>query len=384
MSAPRVLIVLDTFAAWSRAVMRGFTAVAHEHGWMLLHYHQNTDLGWLAREWKPDALVLGPFGPGPWPRLLESCPVVCVNADRSGEGVASVCVDEDQVAKAALEHLRSKGLENLTVFRFDDAPFAVAREQRFVQRAEKVGAQLVPGWWVDGADPPGSHEDPVALAAWLRGLAKPGGVFAICDPWARVVARYAQTTEIRVPEDIAIIGVDNDTIECELTAPPLSSVAVPWHGVGQIAADLVRRALAGETIARERCVVPPAHVVARRSTDVLAITDPMVAAAVTWIRSHADRRLTVPMVTEAVSATRQRLERRFRAVLGRTIMQEVRRAHVELAKDLLSTTDLNLSDIARSSGFTNASLLSVAFQREVGTPPATYRRRAAGLLLDGD
>jgi LacI family transcriptional regulator len=384
MLAPRVLIVLDTFAAWSRGVLRGFTAVANEHRWTLLHYHPTVDLDWLVREWSPAAAVIGPASSGRWPTRLASCPLVSVNADRSAEGMASVCLDEGQIAELALAHLLAKGLKHLTTFRFDDASFAVARERCFCQRGEDAGAKLPPAWWVDGADPPRSREDPAAIASWLRGLPRPCGVFAVCDPWARVVARYAQISGLRVPEDLAIVGVDNDTIECEITAPPLSSVAVPWRRLGETAAQLVRSALAGQSIAGERVVIPGADVVARRSTDVLAVDDPIVAAAVSWIHANADRRLTVPVITRAVSTTRQRLERRFRAVLGRTIIQEVRRAHVEVAKRLLSTTDLNLFEVARRSGFTNSSLLSVAFQREVGTSPGAYRRRAAGLDFDDD
>jgi LacI family transcriptional regulator len=384
MLAPRVLIVLDTFAAWSRGVLRGFTAVANEHGWMLLHYHPNVNLDWLVHEWPPAAAVLGPSSGGSWTAWLGCCPSVSVNADRSAEGIASVCLDEDQIAELALAHLLAKGLKNYTTFRFNDAPFAVARERRFRQGVEDAGAVLLPGWWVDGADPPRSHEDPAAIGAWIRSLSRPCGVFAVCDPWARVVARYAQIAGLRVPEDLAIVGVDNDAIECEVTAPPLSSVAVLWRRVGESAAQLVRLALAGQPIAGERIVIPGVDVVARRSSDILAIDDPFVAAAVAWIRAHADCRLTVPLITRAVSTTRQRLERRFRAVLGRTIMQEVRRAHVEVAKHLLSTTHLSLSEVARRSGFTNPALLSVAFQREVGSSPGAYRRRAASLLLDDD
>jgi LacI family transcriptional regulator len=154
--------------------------------------------------------------------------------------------------------------------------------------------------------------------------------------------------------------------------------------VGQEVARLVQRALAGEAIAGERIVISPVDVISRRSSDVLAIDDPLVASAVTWICEHADRRLTVPSVARAVAVSRQRLERRFRAVLGRTVMQEVRRAHVELAKRLLSTTRLDLSRIARLSGFTSAALLSVAFRNETGQPPGGYRRRFHGLYLDGD
>jgi LacI family transcriptional regulator len=112
---------------------------------------------------------------------------------------------------------------------------------------------------------------------------------------------------------------------------------------------------------------------------VAAIADPIVARAVSWIAEHAGRRLTLPAVARAASCSRQRLEQRFRAAIGRTVMQEVRRARVDVARRLLSTTDLSLPLIARQCGFTTAALLSVAFRREAGMPPGAYRRRLRGL-----
>jgi LacI family transcriptional regulator len=363
-------------------VVRGFAASAHERDWTLLHYFPSADLDWLLAEVAPEAVVLGPQLTGPWPSALATRMTVCVNTDCTAEGVASVCLDEEQIADVALSHLLSKGIENLTTFRFDPSPFAVRREQRFREQCVASGARWFEPWWVEGAMPSRSQEDPAAIRAWLSGLGKPCGVFACCDAWARVVARYAALAGLRVPEDVAIVGADNDTMECEITVPALSSVAVPWRSVGQQAATLVQQALQGRTIAGKRVVIAPADIVARRSTDSFAIRDTLVAAAVTWIHSHADRPLSVPSVAGAMSTTRQRLERRFRATLGRTVMQEVRRAHVEAAKRLLSATHLALPEIAKRSGFTNPALLGIAFRREVGLPPGAYRKRLQGRIVD--
>jgi LacI family transcriptional regulator len=137
----------------------------------------------------------------------------------------------------------------------------------------------------------------------------------------------------------------------------------------------VRAALAKQPIAGKRVVVSPIAVAGRRSSDVLAIDDVLVAKAVAWIREHADRRLTVPMVARAVGGGRQRLERRFRRALDRTVQEEIRRVHVETAMHWLTTTRVDMAEVAKRSGFTSASLLNVAFQRELGMPPGAYRRR---------
>jgi LacI family transcriptional regulator len=213
------------------------------------------------------------------------------------------------------------------------------------------------------------------MVAWLEKLPRPCGIFTCTDGWGRAVTRYAHAAGLRIPEDLALVGADNDALECELISPPLSSVVIPWQEVGKNAATLVRLALSGKSIQGSRLVVPPIGVVARRSSEVLAIDDALVRKAVRWIRDNADRRIGVTMVARAMGGGRQRLERRFRAVLDRTVQEEIRRAHVDVAKRLLATTRTDLREIAKQCGFTNAALLNAAFRRELGTTPGAYRRR---------
>jgi LacI family transcriptional regulator len=376
MTPPRVLVVLNTDSAWSRGVLRGFVGPAHERGWELLHYHSYSDPNWLRDEWNPRAAVIGPEVDDRAIEKFASAALISVTVDRSPQGIASVCVDEQRIATLAAEHLLATGLKHLTTFRFDESPFSVAREAAFVERALRASVHVAPGWGAGAGDPSERHERPAALIAWLRSLPRPCGIFTCTDGWGRTVARYARAAALRVPEDLALVGADNDELECELIAPPLSSVIVPWQEMGKRAAALVQSALAGTGVAGERVVVEPVGVMARRSSEVLAIEDELVAKAVAWIHAHADRRLTVPTVAKAVSSGRQRLERRFRAVLDRTVQEEIRRAHVEIAKRLLVTTRTSMAEVAKQSGFTNAALLSIAFQRELGMPPSAYRRRS--------
>jgi LacI family transcriptional regulator len=198
------------------------------------------------------------------------------------------------------------------------------------------------------------------------------------------VARYIRLAGLRVPDDVALVGVDNDVVECQLLAPPLSSVMVPWHELGHNAARLVQRVLNGQQTERKRWVAAPVGVAARRSSEVLAIEDKLVAKAVGWLRQNAHQRLSVPMVVDAVGGGRKRLERHFRRVLGRTVQEEIRRARVEKAKGLLGTTRASLAEVAKQSGFSTPALLSIAFKREAGMTPGVYRRRVAQALASVD
>lgn len=378
---PLVLLLLDTADSWSRGVLCGFAASARERGWELVHYPSSVDLAWALSQWTPAAVVFGSDTPASAVAHLSAIPAVSVNLDRSAAGISSVVVDDDELGKLAVAHFSARGLKDVTTFRLDDHPVASSRERAFLRAARKAELHVAPSYPIAPEDSPSPHsEDRARLTAWLQSLPKPCGLFACSDRVGRIVARHTRAARVRVPEDLALLGCENDPMECELLAPPLSSIAIPWLAVGRAAADIVQDILAGKEVTGERVVLAPLEVVARRSSDVFAVDDEIVAEAVSWIYANVSDRITVPMVARAVGSGRQRLERRFRACLGRTIHDEVRRARVEVAKRALSTTSLGLHHVAEESGFSSAALLSIAFQKEVGMPPGAYRRRAQGTL----
>ena len=363
-------------------------SAAHERGWTLLHYSPLVDLNWVADEWAPDVAVIGPGVDAAALVQFASSSIVSVTVDRSADRIASVCLDEEGIGAIALRHLLSTGLRNVSTCRYNAAPFAVARERAFVDRARAAGVNVAVGWGTAEAQALNWAEDPAvprilpmeslrpsAMVEWLRALPKPCGIFTCTDGWARPLVRCARVAGLRVPEDLALVGADNDALECELMAPPLSSVMIPWQEVGKSAAQLVQLVLSGEATPGKRIVISPLGLQARRSSDVLAIDDALIATAVRWIRANIAQPMTVTMVARAVGSARQRLERRFRRVLDRTVKEEIQRARVEAARELLGTTVAGLAEVAKRSGFTTAALLNVAFRREIGMPPGVYRRR---------
>jgi LacI family transcriptional regulator len=368
----RVLVMMDAVEGWARRLLRGVNEIALERGWMLLLYSPHRDFRWVLREWSPSAVIVGPNQLLPLPPELSGRLVVGANADLSSERLPWVGVDD--VDDLAADHLLSKGLQQFATFSFEPGGWAGRRLARFKERIAEAGGRCHSDGGLDLAKTE-PHTEAESILAWLRALPTPCGVFACCDTWARVVACYCRGTGLRVPEDIALIGADDDPVECELTAPALSSVAIPWREVGREVAMVLRRGLDGK-LPTEPVLVRPTHVVGRRSSDILAVDEPLVAAAVAWIHEHSDQQILVNDVVRAMNTYRQRLERRFRAVLGRSVMVEVRRSRVERAKRLLAMTDLSLLDVALKSGFTSASLLNAAFRREARTTPGAFRRRA--------
>jgi LacI family transcriptional regulator len=210
---------------------------------------------------------------------------------------------------------------------------------------------------------------------WLSTLPRPIGILACCDLWGQQILGDCAMAGIDVPEDVAVVGVDDDELVCSITQPPLSSVHVPWERVGGEVAALVQRLLDGEPPPPRAVEVAAGDVSTRRSSDVIAVDDPDVAAALAFIRSSANRPIGVPDILRVVPTYRERLQRAFRRTLGRTVMQEVHRIHVERAKHLLASTDWPTDRVAEHCGLENAVKLAVVFRKFAGQTPSAYRRQ---------
>lgn len=178
---------------------------------------------------------------------------------------------------------------------------------------------------------------------------------------------------IAVPDEVAVIGVDNDELLCSLSDPPLSSIIPNTHRTGYEAAALLDQMMAGKKIKSINNLIPPLGVATRQSTDVLAIEDRNVVQAIRYIRDHACDGINVSDVLKAVPQSRRVLESKFRKLIGRTPHEEILHIQMNRAKELLSQTDLSLEEITERTGFEHNEYLSVVFKRETGTPPSKYR-----------
>lgn len=181
---------------------------------------------------------------------------------------------------------------------------------------------------------------------------------------------------LRVPEELAILGVDNDRFECEITRPTLSSIALPLHEIGRTAAGMLDRAMRGQRVTRKPVAIAPVHVVARRSTHLRAVRDPAVRRALTFLQENFHRSIDVTATAAAAGLSRRQLERRFREALGRTVLSEIHRLRVDAAMRLLAETELKVEAVATRAGFSSARQMGEVFRRTVGKAPSACRRQA--------
>ncbi len=212
-----------------------------------------------------------------------------------------------------------------------------------------------------------------SLADWLRGLPKPVGIMAAYDQRGWQVLDVCRSIGLGVPDQVAVIGVDNDELLCELAQPSLSSVVLDTDRAGYTAAELLAQMMAGKKVMAKQYLIEPLGIVTRQSTDVFSGADADVARAVRFIRDHGCDGIKVQAVVDELAMSRRVLEHRFRQTLGRTPHDEILRVQIERVAQLLAETDLPLATIADRAGFKHAEYMSVAFKRQTGLAPRQFR-----------
>jgi LacI family transcriptional regulator len=293
-----------------------------------------------------------------------------------------VAMDENAIGAAAARYFLGAGYRNFAVCIRPGllAPFGV-RVGSFTRAVEAGGCDCVIG-------PAGpkrraakdDFEDETTWAAdaakWIAGLPKPLAVFAPYDYHARVVVNVAQQVGLRVPDDVAVVGVDDDEVYCMTTSPQLSSVVTPGRQVGQLALSTLIKVLQGERNVPKRTLVKPPTIIVRGSASDFALQNEDVIAAVRFIREHAAHGVRVDQVANHVLVSRRTLERRFMATLSHTVRDEIQRAKISLAKRLLIDTDLPYRDVARRSGIGAQQRLNRLIKSATGQTPVQFRTAA--------
>lgn len=377
----KVALLIETASSYGRGLLRGIARYARLHGpWSFFLEPGGQDAAPPPlREWGVDG-VITLFRSRPQARRLLALRIPTVDLDFTLPGLVpwGVCNDEAGVARTAAQHLLSRGLGHFAIVGWADLETGASlweseRQEAFSAEMKRLGHDpAVYRWPSRSADRVWAREQK-ALARWLGSLPKPVGIFASNDQRARHVLEAARVAGVAVPDELAVIGVDNDETLCELSTPPISSVALDTDTIGFQGAAVLDRLMSGRRGPRKPILVPPLGVVARKSTDILAMADPSVVEAIRFIESNLSRPIRIADVLEAVKLSRKTLEVRFRRILGRTPHEELQRRRLDRVKTLLQQTDWPLKRIARASGFTYVEHLHLIFRREVGTTPTRFR-----------
>lgn len=288
--------------------------------------------------------------------------------------VSEVCPDSHKAGRLAAEHLLDRGFRHFAFCGYPNENWARRREVGFCERLQEAGFSCNSFPVSQRKTRMPWHREEPACTAWLESLPKPVGILACNDTRGRQIIEACAAGEMHVPNDVAVVGVDEDHLLSEFSNPPLSSVAFSTEQGGYQAAELLGKMMSGQAKQQRQLIqVDAMWVVARPSTDVIAVEDRDVAGAVLYIRDNARRPIGVEDVVKLAAISRRALEIRFQRSLGRSIREEIQRVRLNWVKQLLVETNMPVWKIADCTGFNGLSYLSKVFHRTVGTTLATYR-----------
>ncbi|MGA2479512.1 MAG: XylR family transcriptional regulator [Spirochaetia bacterium] len=381
----RVALVMGLTDTYEHGIARGIVRYARgRKDWDLYGY------GWMFRPfdalevWRGEGIIAR-IESSEQARLIEglSAPVVDVAGAYSMKSFATVTNDDELTGSRAGHYLAACGFRRFGFCGVSGTGWSTRRQDGFreavrrIDPAPAVFGESLP-WW-ETLDTSGR------LRSWIAGLRQPVGIFAANDTAGVKLADLCRDLGIAVPESIAILGVDNEDILCEMTSPTLSSIELDCETIGYRAAAVLDEMMKAPARARppvRSLLVPPKDVMERESTRVYACEDPLVEKAMRFIRRYGTGHLTVGGILAAVPASRRSLETRFKKATGRTLRAEIVRVRLAHARALLRTTNLTVGDVAAECGFGSAQRFHEAFRETEGVSPGRYRR-GAGRQRDG-
>lgn len=387
--AKHVIVLVESSATYGRSCAQGIARYARNHGqWLIRHMphnqmpHLNPNIPW---KWEWDGLIARISSK----RLINlvrklNLPTVDIMAAVEMEGVAVVEADHETIVALAIDHLLSIGLTHLAFCGVVDLPFSDKRQAAFEKHT--IPPQITRHIYSMPASMRKSYsaetqrwlQDLKALRAWVEDLPKPVGIVACNDTRARHVLEVCLAAGLSVPEEVCVVGVDNDDVTCELSTPSLTSVDPNAEAIGFKAAQVLDDMMRGDKRPEAPILIPPLGIEHRESTNTQAFEHADLNKAVRFIVEHCHEGIDVGTVVNHVGTSRSTLERRFRDLLGCTPRDYIHRHRMERVQRLLLETSYPAAQIARMMGFGTNPYFAAAFRKHFGMTPGEFRRRYTG------
>jgi LacI family transcriptional regulator len=330
-----------------------------------------------------DGLIV--YLPAPSPALVAALtawqvPIVNLVQNPSPPAFPSICPDNYAAGRAAAEHLLGLGLRRFGYVGYAVAPDNHFRQQGFERTVRSAGGSCAVAEFPDLWDWTRYGRAAAAIGPWIRGIGYPCGVLAFNDSLASPFVRAASAAGFRVPDDVAVVGIDDDEGLCGFCNPPLSSVNLNEEVAGFEAAALLDRLMRsprGQPAAPTQTLIPPIGVIERGSSQVLAVEED-VASVLRLMRRHVDERLPVRDMAAHINISTRALVTKFQRALGHSPSEEMTRLRIEWAKRLLIDSEKSIVQIGDLAGFANAGHFCRAFKQKTKLTPTQYRRDVRG------
>ncbi len=377
--SPRIILFLDASRGFYRSMLSGIAHYSALNGrWTFfrkkpdyLISEETIDLKEL-KDWKPDGVICSITQAKELSQL--NVPIVGYDPGNYKGRIPCILSDDRETGRLAAQHLLELGHRNFAFCGFNSLQWSRDRCRNFCSEVEKAGAKvcIFAGYgntttWL---------KEESSIREWIQSLPKPIGMFCCNDDRAASVVEDCLDLGYSVPEDISIIGADDDETICELANPPLSSVRLSAKKAGYEAARLMRLLILGkEKMKGQRIIAPSAGIAVRQSTNVLMVKNIEVRKALRFIRENMNRPIQVSDVVRVTGLCHRSLNNQFHSELGASISKHVTRARIEYISHLLTDTDMRIQEIAANVGYEDDRHFSRYFKRATGLTPKSFRRK---------
>lgn len=389
---PQVALLVESSRAYGRGTLLGIAQYIREHGpWSI--FLQELSLcddspAWLAT-WEGNGIITRVENRA-MSRAIQKrgIPTVYLRNVEAKMKMPSVLTDNAAVAHMGFEHLQERGFRHFGFCGYNGADYSDERREGFAESVARAGLRLhvFEGKKKLHHSSTAKYEeeglqDGIAVGRWIIELPKPIGIMACNDMRGQQVLNACRAVGVLVPDEVAVVGVDNEEVLCGLSDPPLSSVVPNAEKVGYEAALLLDEMMKGKKSLPHRYFVHPKGVVARRSTDVLAIQDRQIASAARFIREHTCEGIDVSDVVRLVGCSRSTLDRRYERITGHSPKYDIMRFRLNRAKQLLTGSDSSLAYIAAKIGYAHVEYFNRLFKKKFGMTPSQFRDQSGAAKI---
>jgi LacI family transcriptional regulator len=384
---PKILLLIDTGTEYGRGLLRGIAKYSLLHGpwsfyWGEPFYRQahKDQFSKTLRILKPQGIIIRVTN-HLQEALVTALPVVYATDSKKEIDLAAInpktavyTCDWAATGRMAAEHLFERGFRRFAYCGYGNLAWSIERGKAFSNKVSKLGYSTHCYKQPGGKGVSSWGEELPKLAAWLAQLPKPIGLMACNDDRSKQLLEACKVADICVPDEIAIVGVDNDELICTLSTPQLSSINLNPDQTGYQISEMLDKLMSGQKLDNPVVVDRPTHIVTRQSTDVLAIDDSEVAKAVSFIRLNSKKMIQVSDVIDNIGISRRTLELRFRNILGHSVNTEIRKNKANLICQMLTMTNWSITRVAMMLGFNSADHIARFFRVEKQMTPTEYRK----------
>ncbi|AKD54400.1 AraC family transcriptional regulator [Spirosoma radiotolerans] len=383
----KIILLIDFAEDYSKSLLKGITKYSREHGpWIFCRmplFHRETMgidgiLNW-ALEWEADGIIGQLYNDENIGKIVQAgIPLIAQDFKERFTEIPNITGAHHETGAIAADYFLKKGFKNFAFYGFSDIVWSRERAEGFEESISRAGYEV---HYFENRNAARANESelwyykPSSLSQWLLSLPRPVAIMACDDRLGQHITEACRHSGIRIPEEVAVLGVDNDEMICELSDPPLSSIAQDAEKGGYDAARLLDRMIRKETASFYDIIVKPTQVITRQSTDIYATHDDFIAASLKYIHQNIDKNLQVDALVKQVPLSRRSLEMRFQHEIGYPIYKYIQNLRIEKFSKKLLETDLTVFEIALELGLNDSKNIARQFRQVKGCTPLEYRNR---------